>query len=284
LTSNVPTVVLLCHDDDRLDREGMARWLASTFRLVGMVILEDTPQRKWRALMRERKRSGWSGLADALAFHVHYALTCARADAAWAADQVAQLTARYPVALDGVARITTANPNGDETRRFLAALAPDLVIARCKHLLKPAIFEIARAGTVALHPGVCPEYRNAHGCFWAMTRRDLTRVGMTLLRIDRGVDTGTVFLQASCDFDERHESHVVIQARAVVNNLDAIGRVLQRMADGTATAIDTTGRDSAVWGHPRLSAYLKWRRALRAERRASNDRRTVVTSTGIQHP
>ena len=44
-----------------------------------------------------------------------------------------------------------------------------------------------------MHPGICPEYRNAHGCFWALANRDLNKVGMTLLRIDKGVDTGPTF-------------------------------------------------------------------------------------------
>ena len=54
--------------------------------------------------------------------------------------------------------------------------------ARCKVILKEKIFGIPRVGTFVMHPGICPEYRNAHGCFWALVRRDLERVGMTLLR------------------------------------------------------------------------------------------------------
>jgi len=45
----------------------------------------------------------------------------------------------------------------------------------------------ARSAAFVLHPGICPEYRNAHGCFWALVNRDLARVGVTLLRADRGV-------------------------------------------------------------------------------------------------
>ncbi len=56
---------------------------------------------------------------------------------------------------------------------FIERLRPDIAIARCKVILKRAIFEVPRAGTFVLHPGICPEYRNAHGCFWALARRDL---------------------------------------------------------------------------------------------------------------
>jgi hypothetical protein len=40
------------------------------------------------------------------------------------------------------------------------------------------------------------------------------------------VDTGPIYLQASYDLDEVNESHNVIQYRAVLENLDTIGRTL----------------------------------------------------------
>jgi methionyl-tRNA formyltransferase len=111
-----------------------------------------------------------------------------------------------------------------------------------------------------LHPGICPEYRNSHGCFWAMAGRDLRRVGMTLLKIDRGVDTGPVYLQASCDFNEVRESHVVIQYRVITENLDRIADKLIDVCKGRATPVSTAGRKAGVWGQPRLSAYFRWKR------------------------
>jgi methionyl-tRNA formyltransferase len=129
------------------------------------------------------------------------------------------------------------------------------------------VFSVPRAGTVVLHPGICPEYRNAHGCFWALARRDVDTVGATLLRIDEGVDTGPVFAYYRADIDEVRESHVVIQARVVFDNLDQIADDLRRVADGTMPAIDTSGRPSAAWGQPRLWDHLRWKRAARRERR-----------------
>ena len=129
-----------------------------------------------------------------------------------------------------------------------------------------SIFNLARKGTFALHPGICPEYRNAHGCFWALVNRDLDRVGMSLLRIDEGVDTGPVYLHATCAIDELNESHTVIQYRVVSENLDHIARVLESFCRGEARPIPTGGRRSAMWGQPRLSAYLQWKWAARRSR------------------
>ncbi len=189
-------------------------------------------------------------------------------DAAWKEQELARLRTRYPAALDAVPRLFVSTPNSPEARQFLAELKPDLAIARCKVILKPEIFEQPRVGTFVLHPGICPEYRNAHGCFWALANRDLDRVGFTLLRVDKGVDTGPIYLQASYDLDEVNESHNVIQYRAVLENLDAIGSTLTALSRGEAVApISTTGRRSATWGQPRLTDYLRWKWIARRERR-----------------
>src|SRR3569623_877505 len=51
--------------------------------------------------------------------------------------------------------------------------------ARIKQLLARRIYRIPRHGSLVMHPGICPEYRKAHGCFWALAERDLDRVGLT---------------------------------------------------------------------------------------------------------
>ena len=265
---NRPSVVLLCHDDDPIDRAGLAAWLAWSMDLAGIVTICETPGRRWKTLRRERKRSGWMGLLDVLALRVVYALTRRGHDRAWCRSEANRLRVLYPAALDAVPRLATDNPNSPEARAFLEDRAPDLLIARCKFLLTRDVFSIPRAGTFVLHPGICPEYRNAHGCFWALANRDLTRVGMTLLRVDAGVDTGPVFLRATYNFNEAAESHTVIQYRVVTENLDAITRTLLGVCSGDAQPLPSQGRTSAVWGQPRLSVYCRWRLAARRNRHA----------------
>jgi methionyl-tRNA formyltransferase len=233
-------------------------------KLAGLLIIRDDRRRRWRAARRELRRVGLVGMLDVIAFRAFSHLVHGSSDSRWQADAVADLRRRYPSKVDAVPRLTVSSPNSSESKAFLQRLQPDLVVARCKVLLRPDIFEIARAGTFVLHPGICPEYRNAHGCFWALANRDLDRVGMTLLRVDSGIDTGPIYLHGTCDFDERCDSHIVIQQRAVVDNLEPIGRTLTAIARGDdVPTTDTTGRRSAVWGQPRLSAYVRWKLAAR---------------------
>jgi hypothetical protein len=269
-TQDKPSVVLICHEQNRLDTEGLASWLASTARLAGLLIIRDPRSRRWRAARREIRRVGRLRFLDVIAFRVYARLRLARRDQAWTTSEVERLRRRYPADLASVPRIVVSTPNANEAREFLERLRPDLAIARCKIILKQAIFSIPRVGTFVLHPGICPEYRNAHGCFWALARRDLGRVGMTLLRVDPGIDTGPIFLHGTYAFDEVEQSHSVIQYRTVIENLDAIGAVLTALCRGEdVKPVSVEGRESAVWGQPQLTAYLRWKWEARRKRHES---------------
>jgi folate-dependent phosphoribosylglycinamide formyltransferase PurN len=255
--------LLICHDDAPLDRECLARWLASFSDLVGIVVVCETKQRVRVRLRRELRRVGWLRMLDVLAFRFYYKLFVARRDRTWQEDTIRALSLAYPRPAD--ARVlNTHSPNSIEAECFIKELRPEIILARCKTLLHEKVFSLASTGTFVMHPGICPEYRNAHGCFWALATRDLDRVGMTLLQIDRGVDTGPVYGYYQCNFDERRESHIVIQGRVVFDNLEGIRQTLLEVFEGRATPVDTSGRASRTWGQPWLTSYLRWKRLAKA--------------------
>jgi hypothetical protein len=262
--------VLICHQDAALDREGLVRWLGSFSEVTGVVVLQETRRRAWTRIKKELGRVGWLRFLDVVAFRVFYRLFLAARDRAWEAERLEEIRRRFPGdAHQRVPVLRTHSPNSEEARSFIAAARPDLMIARCKTLLKESIFSIPARGTFVMHPGVCPEYRNAHGCFWALANDDLANVGMTLLRIDRGVDTGPVYGYFTYPFDEVSESHHVVQHRVVHDNLDAIRRRLEEVVAGRARPLDVAGRRSSAWGQPWLTRHLRWKH--RARRRSLHE-------------
>ena len=255
--------VLICHAGDSFDREGLSAWLASFSSLAGIVLLEETRSQKTARIKREFKRVGPLRFADVAAMRLWQKLAH-RGDTAWMANTVQAMRVRYGVA-QGVPVIKAANVNDDAVLTFLRQARPDIVIARAKQLLKKKTLSVARTGTFVMHPGICPEYRNAHGCFWALARRDMGKVGMTLLKIDAGVDTGPVYGHYTYAFDERLESHARIQYRAVYENLDAVAMKLNEIVAGIAQPVDTSHRTGADWGQPWLSRHIAWKRAARRD-------------------
>jgi folate-dependent phosphoribosylglycinamide formyltransferase PurN len=263
-----PRTVLICHHDAPLHHDGIARWLASWSELAGIVIIEEPAQLFRKRLRREWKRVGLR-LFDVLAQRVHYRLTTAARDARWIDARLEALRASYPV-MPLVPTARVASPNTAEAQRLIEQARPDLVLALCKNILAERIFAIPAHGTFVLHPGICPEYRNAHGCFWALATDDLDKVGMTMLRIDRGIDTGPIHGYFTTPFDEVNESHIVIQHRMTLDNLDGIATLFQRIVAGESSPISTKGRSSHEWGQPWLTKYLRWKRQARRRRDATH--------------
>ncbi|MBW2735158.1 MAG: formyl transferase [Deltaproteobacteria bacterium] len=251
--------VLICHHDTLLDREGLAGWLASFSDLAGIVVIREEGQRLKRRIKREVERSGALRFLDVLAFRLYYKLLLAPQDKRVEAQLLEDLALRYGKASVDTPIFETHSPNSKEARAFVRDCAPDFMIARCKTILRRRMFSIPTVGTFVIHPGICPEYRNAHGCFWALAQGDTQRCGATLLQIDKGVDTGPVYGYYRYDFDEASETHIEIQNRSVVENLDDIAAKLREVAANEAERIDTTGRESDTWGQPWMTEYVRWK-------------------------
>jgi hypothetical protein len=250
-------VVLMAHDEDQLYADGVASWLDRHEQLVGIIRIVDSGRTRRRRIRREWRRSGTLGLADVLAWRLYHRLRYGSEAARTRARLMADLMppgARAPAA----PVLRTGSPNGLPVQAFLQQADAELMIALVKHILKPAVFDIPRHGTFVFHPGICPEYRNAHGCFWALARGDRDRVGMTVLRIDDGVDTGPAYGYFRLPAERWSESPIALQQQVVLENLAPIMHRLRDVVAGTAQPLDVSGRESGVWGQPRLTAW--WRR------------------------
>jgi len=259
--------LLICHEEEPLNAVALARWMASFSELAGIVVIQEKGSRFGARLRAEIRRNGYFRLWDVFAFRLRYRLRGQAArDHGEEQALVDKIRAQYPDFPPSTRLLLCQSPNSPEAQQFIADCAPDVMIARCKRILAKRIFSLAKTGTFVLHPGICPEYRNAHGCFWAMSEGDAGKVGLTLLQVDEGVDTGPVYGYYSVPYDPLAESHIHIQNRVVFENLDAIRDKLVEIHQGTAPRISTAGRKSAVWGQPWLSRQLAIERRARAAR------------------
>jgi len=265
-TSDALRIALICHSDEPINHDLVRRWLASFCTVVGLVLIDEDRGVWFTRLRAEYRRVGLLRLMDVLAFRVYYRLFRAAADVAWLRAEIERRSKLFPDVTSRIPVLMTRNPNDETVVKFLRDVAPQIVIARCKWLLRQDVYKVPSRGTFVLHPGICPQYRNAHGCFWAIANRDLANVGLTLLQIDDGIDTGPVYGFFRYPFDELSESHVRVQHRALLENFNAIRALLLDIGSGRSVALEVSGRPSRNWGQPWLSAYLRSRCAARRRR------------------
>src|SRR5579883_434669 len=88
--------LLICHEDEVLNRVGMARWLASFSDLTGVVVIREESSRMRARIKREIKRIGLLRFLDVLAFRLYYKLKLAAGDRDKEEMLLGELEARYP--------------------------------------------------------------------------------------------------------------------------------------------------------------------------------------------
>lgn len=95
---------------------------------------------------------------------------------------------------DRVALEITENIHNAESIRRVQAFSPDLGVSLAAPILKAALFELPRLGTLNLHKGKLPHYRGMPPAFWEFFH-DESSVGCTIHKVAKGLDTGDILLE-----------------------------------------------------------------------------------------
>ncbi len=102
------------------------------------------------------------------------------------------------------AGIPVLQPTKIKTQEFrdtLAAFRPDLiVVVAYGRILPPSLLELPSLGCINVHGSLLPKYRGAAPIQWAVINGE-TEVGVTIMRMDVGMDTGDILLPARLPAD-----------------------------------------------------------------------------------
>ncbi|MDJ0757642.1 MAG: formyltransferase family protein [Ardenticatenaceae bacterium] len=87
-----------------------------------------------------------------------------------------------------------------ESFEAIKALRPDVGFISCfPHKLPPELLSLPLHGFLNLHPSLLPAYRGPEPLFWQLQQGE-SRVGVTIHRVDEGLDTGDIALQVEMIF------------------------------------------------------------------------------------
>jgi SAM-dependent methyltransferase len=133
-----------------------------------------TLQRRWR-------KSGLTGVLDLVLLRILYMVRGMPA-----------VSRRYePV-------FTCDDINAPEVLELLARERPDWIITNACSIVGERIFQAVRAPMLNVHNGITPRYRGT-GNFWAVREDNPSLFGVTVHRLDRGIDTGERIAVAPMD-------------------------------------------------------------------------------------
>jgi methionyl-tRNA formyltransferase len=116
---------------------------------------------------------------------------------------------------------------------FIRACKPDvLVVAAMSQILRLSEISAAPLGAVNLHPSLLPLYRGPEPLFWHF-RHMRSDAGVTVHRIDPGIDTGDILLQQSLPIS-LGESHRSLLRRTALAGGPLLLQAIQQIAANRA--------------------------------------------------
>ncbi|MDF1643506.1 MAG: methionyl-tRNA formyltransferase [Pseudomonadales bacterium] len=88
-----------------------------------------------------------------------------------------------------------------EAQQQLAALKPDLMVVAAYGLILPeVVLNTPRLGCINIHASLLPRWRGAAPIQYSILAAD-TESGVTIMQMDKGLDTGDMLLKATCTID-----------------------------------------------------------------------------------
>lgn len=85
--------------------------------------------------------------------------------------------------------------NEPRALELLRGLHPDLIVVYGVGILTRKTLDALPCEAYNIHSSVLPYYKNVHSDFWAFCNDDLDKIGITIFKLDPGVDTGNIALQ-----------------------------------------------------------------------------------------
>lgn len=163
-----------------------ARWGFSP----AAVIVETSAPVPFRArLQRKLRDGGVAALARALLGRMPF-LAGSGPEGTPAGVSVEQLCSER-----GIPLLTVQSVNSPDALHFLAELRPDLAILLGAGIVRKALLDIPKYGTLNAHMGLLPFYRGMNVAEWALLNGD--GVGCTVHQVDTGIDTGSMIATRS---------------------------------------------------------------------------------------
>jgi len=275
---SVKTVYLL---HDHWTHYCKADWIAAHFPIDSFVVIKNT--RPWfgKYLFLRAKRLGLAKVLDEVLFRAYWLCCRSLSDHILTKRLMRRLQSDLPPDYKRPPIHRIRNINSGEAETLLKRIAPDVCLLTIHPILEEKIFAIPRLGMLVFHPGITPEYRGPHSAFWAALNNEFWGIGWSLLKVEKGIDTGIVVGQGSAEnIDPLTQSHIYMQHQSHVEGLPHVVEILRRLRLGERPCVSVHGRTSTNYTHPGIKDYINLRSVLKRLRAGNEAMQVFDVSSG----
>jgi peptidoglycan/xylan/chitin deacetylase (PgdA/CDA1 family) len=201
-----------------------------------------------------------NNVLDALIRFVHAAPKQPNGDPSYGLDDL-----RETCRANGAELHVAQDIHADSSLDFVRGLNPDLGLIFGTRILKPALFEIPKQGSINIHKRKVPDYRGGGAVgLWELLD-DQKEIGVTVHRVEAKVDVGAVVRSALIPVDA-YDDLESLALKANVVGADLIVAAIRDFAGGTVTETPQDG-PSKLFRAPTAEDLLQMKRTLAKRRK-----------------
>ncbi len=145
--------------------------------------------------------------------------------------------------------IDTETLNTEETAANLRAAAVEIVVVYGTSLIKEPLLSLCPGRTIGMHLGLSPYYRGTATNFYPLLNDEPEYVGVTIHRIDPGIDSGEIIHQGRPDIVADDMPHTV-GCKTILVGIELMIRTVREIEAGTV-------RSTPRWQVPKPRLYLR---------------------------
>lgn len=152
--------------------------------------------------------------------------------------------------------IDVSSVNSDATISELRRLSPTVVVVNGTRIIQEKALGCVNAIFLNTHAGITPMYRGVHGGYWALACGDAANCGVTIHKVDQGIDTGSIIAQATISpaAEDTFSTYPFLQAAKAIPLLE---QAVRDSLAGRLPTIAPRSSKSQLWSHPTAWQYLR---------------------------
>ena len=151
------------------------------------------------------------------------------------------------------------NPNSEENRSRIAALAPDLLVSvACPYILKEKLLGLPPLGCINVHHAPLPRYKGMMPTFWQMYHGE-KEVGVTIHYMAARLDEGDALLQEQLPIQQGESLDSLIR-RTKRHAAHCMLKVLQQIAGQAQKTLSMNDRPGSYFTFPTFDEIKEFRR------------------------
>ncbi len=152
--------------------------------------------------------------------------------------------------------IDVPSVNSDAAIYELQRLSPRVVVVNGTRIIQAKVLQSVNAIFLNTHAGITPMYRGVHGGYWALASGDPFNCGVTVHKVDTGIDTGAIIAQASIkpSAEDTFATYPLLQ---IASAIPLLKQAVRDALAGSLSVIPPRSEKSQLWTHPTAWQYLR---------------------------